>query len=44
LLEVIRPYVQLADYASVNVETQMSADKLTERLPKSFTPSTRRVR
>lgn len=37
LLEVIRPYVQLADYASVNVETQMSADKLTERLPKSFT-------
>jgi poly-gamma-glutamate capsule biosynthesis protein CapA/YwtB (metallophosphatase superfamily) len=37
LLEVIRPYVQLADYASVNVETQMSATELTQRLPKSFT-------
>jgi poly-gamma-glutamate capsule biosynthesis protein CapA/YwtB (metallophosphatase superfamily) len=37
LLEVIRPYVQLADYASVNVETQMSDTKLTQRLPKSFT-------
>jgi poly-gamma-glutamate capsule biosynthesis protein CapA/YwtB (metallophosphatase superfamily) len=37
LLDVIRPYVQLADYASVNVETQMSSDKLTQRLPKSFT-------
>jgi poly-gamma-glutamate capsule biosynthesis protein CapA/YwtB (metallophosphatase superfamily) len=37
LLEVIRPYVQLADYASVNVETQMSSTELTQRLPKSFT-------
>lgn len=37
LLATIRPYVELADYASVNVETQMSADTLTDRLPKSFT-------
>ncbi|NNC65588.1 MAG: CapA family protein, partial [Gammaproteobacteria bacterium] len=37
LLEVIRPYIQLADYASVNVETQMSSIELTQRLPKSYT-------
>ena len=37
LLEPIRPYVELADFASVNVETQMSAARLTDRLPKSFT-------
>ena len=37
LLEVIRPYVQLADYASVNVETQLSDKRLTQRLPKSVT-------
>ena len=37
LLAVIRPYIQLADYASVNVETQLSGKKLTQRLPKSVT-------
>ena len=37
LLAVIRPYVQLADYASVNVETQISGKTLTRRLPKSVT-------
>ena len=37
LLEVIRPYIQLADYASVNVETQLSGKELTQRLPKSVT-------
>ncbi len=37
LLRTIRPYIQLADYASVNVETQLSSQTLTQRLPKSFT-------
>lgn len=37
LLATIQPYVELADYASVNVETQLSADRLTNRLPKSVT-------
>ena len=37
LLEVIRPYVELADYASVNLETQLSAEPLGDRLPKSVT-------
>ena len=37
LLGAIRPYVQLADYASVNVETQLSDKPLRERLPKSVT-------
>jgi len=37
LLKPIRPYVELADFASVNVETQMSASKLSDRLPKSYT-------
>ena len=37
LLDVIRPYVELADYASVNLETQLSAKPLNNRLPKSVT-------
>ena len=37
LLEVIRPYVELADYASVNLETQLAAKRLSDRLPKSVT-------
>ena len=37
LLEVVKPYVELADFASVNVETQL-ADKIPgKRLPKSVT-------
>ncbi len=37
LLGIIRPYVELADYASVNLETQLSARSLADRLPKSVT-------
>ncbi len=37
LLEAVRPYVELADYASVNLETQLSNEPLTDRLPKSVT-------
>jgi poly-gamma-glutamate capsule biosynthesis protein CapA/YwtB (metallophosphatase superfamily) len=37
LLAHIRPYVELADYASVNMETQLSTDELTNRVPKSVT-------
>jgi poly-gamma-glutamate capsule biosynthesis protein CapA/YwtB (metallophosphatase superfamily) len=37
LLRPIRPYIELADYASVNHETQLSSVKLKERLPKSVT-------
>jgi poly-gamma-glutamate capsule biosynthesis protein CapA/YwtB (metallophosphatase superfamily) len=37
LLEAIRPYVQLADFASVNLETQLSSKPLSDRLPKSIT-------
>jgi poly-gamma-glutamate capsule biosynthesis protein CapA/YwtB (metallophosphatase superfamily) len=37
LLAPIRPYVELADYASVNMETQLSSTPLDERLPKSVT-------
>ncbi len=37
LLQHIKPYIELADYASVNLETQLSAETLTERLPKSVT-------
>ncbi len=37
LLEPIRPYIELADFASVNMETQLSNTELTDRLPKSVT-------
>ncbi len=37
VLATIRPYVELADLASVNMETQLSAAPLTDRLPKSVT-------
>jgi poly-gamma-glutamate capsule biosynthesis protein CapA/YwtB (metallophosphatase superfamily) len=37
LLQHVKPYVELADYASVNLETQLSSDELTDRLPKSVT-------
>ncbi len=37
LLAAIRPYVELADYASVNLETQLSNETLTDRVPKSVT-------
>lgn len=37
LLQHVKPYVELADYASVNLETQLSAEELTDRLPKSVT-------
>lgn len=37
LLAPIRPYIELADFASVNMETQLSSAGLTDRLPKSVT-------
>ena len=37
LLDAIRPYVELADFASVNMETQLSTTTLEDRLPKSVT-------
>lgn len=37
LLRHMRPYIELADYASVNLETQLSASELTNRVPKSVT-------
>ena len=37
LLRPIKPYIELADYASVNHETQLSSGKLKQRLPKSVT-------
>ena len=37
ILEPIRPYIELADYASVNLETQLSSGLLDDRLPKSIT-------
>ncbi len=37
LLQVIKPYVELADYASVNLETQLSSQPLKNRLPKLVT-------
>ena len=37
LLAPIRPYIKLADFASVNMETQLSSAGLTDRLPKSVT-------
>ena len=37
LLRTIKPYIELADYASVNLETQLSSSTLKDRLPKSVT-------
>jgi len=37
LLRSIKPYIELADYASVNHETQLSSGKLKQALPKSVT-------
>ena len=37
LLQPIRPYIGLADYASVNLETQLSNEPLANRVPKSIT-------
>jgi len=37
LLRPIKPYIDLADYASVNLETQLSNEALTDRVPKSVT-------
>jgi len=37
LLQTIKPYIELADFASVNLETQLSSVKLKKRLPKSVT-------
>jgi poly-gamma-glutamate capsule biosynthesis protein CapA/YwtB (metallophosphatase superfamily) len=37
LLAPIRPYIELADFASVNMETQLSNNELTDRVPKSVT-------
>jgi poly-gamma-glutamate capsule biosynthesis protein CapA/YwtB (metallophosphatase superfamily) len=37
LLASIRPYIELADFASVNMETQLSDEPLTDRVPKSVT-------
>jgi hypothetical protein len=37
LLVPIRPYIELADFASVNMETQLSNNELTDRVPKSVT-------
>lgn len=37
LLQHIKPYVELADYASANLETQLSDQVLTEHLKKSVT-------
>lgn len=37
LLQHVKPFVELADYASVNLETQLSSEVLTDRLPKSVT-------
>jgi poly-gamma-glutamate capsule biosynthesis protein CapA/YwtB (metallophosphatase superfamily) len=37
LLRTIKPYIELADFASVNHETQLSSGRLRHRLPKSVT-------
>lgn len=37
LLEPIRPYVELADFSSVNMETQLSSGTLHDPIPKSVT-------
>jgi poly-gamma-glutamate capsule biosynthesis protein CapA/YwtB (metallophosphatase superfamily) len=36
LLRHIRPYLELADFASVNLETQVMADKPAQNAPKSY--------
>lgn len=37
LLAPVRPYIELADHASVNLETQLSNEPLKDRVPKSVT-------
>lgn len=37
ILEHVKPYVELADFASVNLETQLSPTPLSDALPKSVT-------
>lgn len=37
IVEHIKPYMSLADYAAVNLETQIAAEKPAERAPKSVT-------
>ena len=37
LFDAIAPYIRLADFASVNLETQLSEREPDERLPKSVT-------
>lgn len=37
LLEGLRPYIELADFASVNMETQLSGAELIDPVPKSVT-------
>lgn len=37
LLRFVKPYIELADFASVNLETQLSKNELRNRLPKSVT-------
>ncbi len=37
LLEALRPYVELADFASANMETQLSGAELVDPVPKSVT-------
>ncbi len=37
IVEHIKPYMSLADYAAVNLETQIAEEKPTERAPKSVT-------
>ena len=37
LLQHVKAYIDLADFASVNLETQLSKDELSDRLPKSVT-------
>ena len=37
LLRAVTPYVELADFASVNLETQLAAEQPAEPLPKSVT-------
>lgn len=37
ILSTIKPYVELADYAAVNLESQLSSGTLEDRLPKSVT-------
>jgi len=37
IVEYIKPYMSIADYASVNLETQVASSKPKERAPKSVT-------